>query len=82
MEAISRARPKYAVRHDGEFAATIDEGQTFIVGCSDHTYRASKGVEILKYMGTVQKDGTYYYEFLHNRVFIPDVECRFPDLVR
>ena len=74
-----------------EFIATINENETFVVGCNlfslqeDNTKEGIpvKQIHVLRYEGITEKEGIHYYGFDHEAGYISDdIECKFPDMIQ
>ena len=74
-----------------EFIATLNENETFVVGCNLFSLRDDntkerihvKQIHVLRYEGITERDGIYYYGFDHEAGYISDdIECKFPDMIQ
>ncbi|HEX9845915.1 MAG TPA: hypothetical protein VGA92_05560 [Candidatus Nitrosotenuis sp.] len=62
-----------------EYTTTVTKGKTFISTC-----HGESAPSFLNYMGIVQIEGKYYYQFYHNSgVLLPDgMTCKFPEIIK
>lgn len=74
-----------------EFTATLNENETFVVGCNSFSLQDDdtkeripvKQIHVLRYEGITEKEGIYYYGFDHEAGYISDdIECNFPDMIQ
>jgi len=78
-------------QQESEFAAMINENETFVAGCNAFSLHDEpdaeripvKQIHVLRYEGITEKEEIQYYGFTHEAGYLPNnIECKFPEIIQ